>query len=125
MKLKDRDPGLENVSGHLRRVGVQNVPLFSVGAQVPDMEDQVVEDVEDVAEGEDEGDATVETDEGTPPDAGTEVTEGEKVRFSVCVCWKLCVSSSPSCVRGQLDTITNFAGGRCRRRTCSETFFRC
>ena len=52
-----------------------------VSAQVADVEDQIMDDVEDIAEGEDEGDATVETDEGTTLESGTEVTEGEKVNF--------------------------------------------
>ena len=50
-----------------------------VAAQVADVEDQIIEDVEDMVDGEDEGDATVETDEGTPLEPGTDVTEGEKV----------------------------------------------
>ena len=54
-----------------------------VSAQVADVEDQIIEDVEDMVDGEEEGDATVETDEGTPLEPGTDVTEGDKVGDNV------------------------------------------
>ena len=68
-----------------------------VSAQVADGEDQIIENVEDMVDGEEEGDATVETDEGTPLEPGTDVTEGEKVgdnmfRFVLDTCMDFLLS---------------------------------